>query len=306
MNINKINYKNEIEKFLSFLEIEKNASLHTVKSYLGDIEHFFVFCFLDNPDGFDFSSLTHLYIRSYLALLKEDEYSKRTIARKFSALKSFSRYLLHERKITKDPFVKIKTPKLDKKLPVFLEEVEINELFSLQAQDELGKRDSAVLELLYATGCRVSELIAIKLKDIDFSNRYVLLFGKGSKERIVPIGQTAIGVVKEYILSSRNVLMQRYHVVEHNYLFVNSRGKHLTDRSVRRIIEKYIEMMALNKNISPHSIRHTFATHLLNHGADLRSVQEMLGHASLSTTQIYTHVTADVMTNVYKKTHPRA
>ena len=306
MDKNKSNYYDEIKKFISFLEVEKNASVNTTKSYLKDIEDFFFFCVSNNHDNFDFSNLTHLYIRSYLAFLKEENYAKRTIARKFSALRSFSMYLLQEGQIEKNPFAKVKTPKLDKKLPVFLEEVEINEMFSLPAQDELGRRDSAVLELLYATGCRVSELVSVKIKDIDFTNRYVLLFGKGSKERIVPIGQTAIGNLRKYILLSRSVIMKYGKGSEHDYLFVNSRGAPITDRSVRRIIDKYIEMMSINKNISPHSIRHTFATHLLNHGADLRSVQEMLGHASLSTTQIYTHINADVMTNVYKKAHPRA
>lgn len=306
MYIDKNNYKVELAKFIKFLEVEKNASLNTQKNYYKDIIVFFEYCFQDTEEGFDFATLPHLRIRSYLAWLNENKYAKKTIARKISALRSFSKHLLREGQIVADPFAKVKTPKLDKKLPVFLEEAEISELFSLPFDDELGRRDAALLELLYATGCRVSELVSIKLGDIDLSNRYVLLHGKGNKERVVPVSQKAVTAIKSYILSTRNVLITRYSVKMHDYLFINNRGTRLTDRSVRRVLDKYIEIMALSKNISPHSIRHTFATHLLNHGADLRSVQEMLGHASLSTTQIYTHVTADMMTNVYKKTHPRA
>jgi integrase/recombinase XerC len=306
MLIDKNNYTSEITEFTDFLQVEKNVSLHTLKSYLGDLEDFFVFFFRGNPEGLDFSTLSSLYIRSYLAFLNERKYARRTIARKVSALRSFSRYLVREGKNGQNPFAKVKTPKLDKKLPVFLDTVEIDELFSLPAEDELGWRDSAVLELLYATGCRVSELVGLNLADVDFANRYVLLRGKGDKERLVPIGTRAVAAVQGYLLRSRKVLLERYKVPEHGAICVNGRGTRLTDRSVRRIIDKYIQIMAVSKKISPHTIRHTFATHLLNNGADLRSVQEMLGHANLSTTQIYTHITTERMTGVYKTTHPRA
>ncbi|MDR2006588.1 MAG: tyrosine-type recombinase/integrase, partial [Acidaminococcales bacterium] len=149
-------------------------------------------------------------------------------------------------------------------------------------------------------------LVALRLNDVDYSNRYALLQGKGDRERIVPIGGKAVDALGKYVLFTRSVIISRYRAAEHGALFINSRGGKLTDRSVRRIIDKYIKIMAINKKISPHSVRHTFATHLLNNGADLRSVQELLGHASLSTTQIYTHVTSERMTSVYKKTHPRA
>ncbi len=305
MIIDKKDYMQIIKDFIDFLHLEKNASLHTGKNYCNDLKDFFLFVFVDNVKEVDFSKLTSLYIRSYLAFLNEEKYSKRTIARKISALRSFCNYLVREGSLKDNPFSKVKTPKLDKKLPTFLQEIEIQEMFCLPKDDELGQRDAAVLELLYATGCRVGELVRIKIPDIDFSNRYVLLFGKGSKERIVPIGNKAVSVVKKYITNSRATLLQKSSMF-HDSLFVNSRGGKLTDRSVRRIIEKYIDILAISKKISPHTIRHTFATHLLNNGADLRSVQEMLGHANLSTTQIYTHVTTDKMTSVYKNTHPRA
>ena len=306
MFITKETHSREIENFANFLNIEKNASLHTLRNYLKDLQDFFAFLFGGNPNGVDFSDLNSLYIRSYLAFLNEKRYSRRTIARKISALRSFSRYLAREGKIESNPFTKIKTPKLERKLPVFLDLAEIGELFSLPADDELGRRDMAVLELLYATGCRVSELVALRLNDVDYSNRYVLLLGKGDKERIVPMGGKAVDALEKYVLFTRSVIISRYRVAEHGFLFINSRGGRLTDRSVRRIIDKYIKIMAIKKKISPHSVRHTFATHLLNNGADLRSVQELLGHANLSTTQIYTHVTAERMAGVYKKTHPRA
>ncbi len=296
----------EKEKFMLFLQIEKNASLHTVNSYRNDLSSFFIFMSDTYAKDVSFASLTSLEIRSYLVYLNEQGYAKRTIARKISALRSFCRYLLREGKIDKNPFVKVKTPKLEKKLPVFLEMVEIEQLFSLQADDELGRRDSAVLELLYATGCRVSELVAVSLLQVDFSNRYVLLLGKGDKERIVPMTNRAVTVLQDYITKTRSVLLQRYKVRDHGKLFINNRGGQLTDRSVRRIIDKYINLMAVYKKISPHSIRHTFATHLLDNGADLRSVQEMLGHSSLSTTQIYTHITTERMKQVYNNSHPRA
>ena len=205
-------------------------------------------------------------MRGYLAELNEKQYARRTIARRISALRSFFKYLVREAVIEYSPLTKVRTPKLEKKLPAFLDEIEINELLAMPDKSKvLGDRDQAVLEMLYATGCRVSELVGLTLERVDLSNRFVLLLGKGNKERVVPVGH-----------------------------------------SVRRILEKYINMLAIHKNVSPHTIRHSFATHLLEHGADLRSVQELLGHANLSTTQIYTHVSNEHVTNVYKKNHPRA
>ncbi|MBQ3541252.1 MAG: tyrosine-type recombinase/integrase, partial [Phascolarctobacterium sp.] len=168
-----------------------------------------------------------------------------------------------------------------------------------------GLRDQAILELLYATGCRVSELVGITLERLDLSNKFVLLLGKGNKERIVPLGNTCCQAIKRYY-PIRSQLMLKYNAPAHESVFVNSLGGPLTDRSVRRILDKYITQLAVSKKVSPHTIRHTFATHLLDHGADLRAVQELLGHANLSTTQIYTHVTTERITSVYRKNHPRA
>lgn len=293
------------DKFCSYLHIEKNASPLTISNYQKDIRVFSDFLAERYNKQFCWDKVTVLDIRAYLAFLNKHNYAKRTISRRISSLRSFYKYLVRENYLEFNPFVKVKTPKLDKKLPVFLEEIEINELLELPPENILGIRDQAVLELLYATGCRVSELVALTLENIDIENRYVLLRGKGNKERIVPLGHLSCLALEKYYKNSRNVLLNKYGE-SHDFVFVNSRGGVLTDRSVRRILEKYITKLALHKKVSPHTIRHTFATHLLDHGADLRAVQELLGHANLSTTQIYTHITAERVASVYQKNHPRA
>ncbi|NCD08016.1 MAG: tyrosine recombinase XerC [Negativicutes bacterium] len=294
-----------LSAFLRYLEIEKNSSLLTIKNYETDIRLFVAF--LQNRAGHvSWGKVTVLDIRAYLAIMNDEKYARRTIARRISSLRSFYRFLMRENFVKSNPFTKVRTPKLDKRLPVFLEEVEINELLKLPARDELGLRDQALLEILYATGCRVSELVGLTLEHVDLGNRYVLLLGKGNKERIVPIGNAAVDSVEFYLAKSRVRIMHRYNVKEHGKLFINHRGTQLSTRSVRRILNKYIADLALQKHISPHVIRHTFATHLLEHGADLRAVQELLGHANLSTTQIYTHITTERISAVYQNNHPRA
>lgn len=294
------------DKFCAYLHIEKNASPLTVTNYQKDIKSFADFLQQRFDRDFQWQQIGALDIRAYLADLNKHNYAKRTIARKISSLRSFYKYLVRENYLEYNPFVNVKTPKLDKKLPSFLEEFEINELLQLPDKTLLGMRDQAVLELLYATGCRVSELVGLTLESVDIANRYVLLHGKGDKERIVPLGTLCCNALKTYYENSRKVILQKYPNNQHDYVFVNSRGGILTDRSVRRILEKYIMQLAVHKKVSPHTIRHTFATHLLDHGADLRAVQELLGHANLSTTQIYTHITAERIASVYQKNHPRA
>ena len=291
--------------FLRYLELEKNSSLLTIQNYATDIKLFITFL-QKRVGNVSWENVTVLDIRAYLALMNDEKYARRTIARRISSLRSFYKFLMRENYVKSNPFMKIKTPKLDKRLPVFLEEVEINELLELPARDELGLRDQALLELLYATGCRVSELVGLTLEHIDLGNQYVLLLGKGNKERIVPIGSAAVKAVDVYLIKSRPVIMRRYDIKEHHRLLINHRGTQLSARSVRRILGKYIAELALQKHVSPHVIRHTFATHLLEHGADLRAVQELLGHANLSTTQIYTHVTTERISTVYQNNHPRA
>jgi integrase/recombinase XerC len=189
---------------------------------------------------------------------------------------------------------------------MFLDLTEVNNLLAAPKNDVLGLRDRAILELLYASGLRVSELVGLTIANIDFHDRCILVYGKGAKERIVPTGRKAIDALEKYLVSSRPRLYSQYQGEPHYGLFVNSKGGPLTDRSIRRIIDKYVKALAIEKKVTPHTLRHTFATHLLEHGADLRSVQEMLGHVSLSTTQLYTHVTQERMKLVYHQTHPRA
>ncbi|MCH3915118.1 MAG: tyrosine recombinase XerC [Acidaminococcaceae bacterium] len=294
-----------LQSFLNYLNVEKNCSILTIKNYHTDI--LFFRDFLEGRRELShWKEVKVLDIRAYLAALNEKEYARKTIARRVSSLRSFYKYLIRESVIEVNPFTKIRTPKLEKKLPVFLEEFEINELLSKPDNSILGLRDRAILELLYATGCRVSELSGLTLDRVDLGNSYVLLIGKGNKERLVPIGHPAIKAIDAYCSTSRHKIMTEFNVKEHGFLFVNCRGTPLTDRSVRRILDKYVTAVSLQKHISPHTIRHTFATHLLDHGADLRTVQELLGHASLSTTQIYTHLTTERIASVYEKNHPRA
>lgn len=301
-----------VDQFLFYLKIEKNSSPHTIHNYQRDIFQFLDFM---TSQGVAEGSLVYvnpLLIRSYLASLKSQQYAKATIMRRIAALRSFFRFLCRESILPENPCNAIRTPKLDKKLPVFLDTNEVSELVSLPDNSPLGLRDKAILEMLYATGVRVSELVNITLSDIDFTGRTVIVTGKGAKQRIVLMGRIAEETIKRYLHHARPVLCansgnygQQSGTVN-NHLFVNNRGGSLTDRSVRRIIEKYVEVMALKKNVSPHTIRHTFATHLLDNGADLRSVQELLGHVNLSTTQLYTHVTTERLKANYKKSHPRA
>lgn len=293
------------ERFLNYLTVEKACSELTVTNYRKDLACFAEFWRQRAKGEALWERVSPLDVRAYLAYLNEKQYARRTVARRISALRSFYKFLVRENILGSSPLAKVRSPKLDKRLPTFLEESEIDELLQLPDQKPLGLRDQAVLELLYATGCRVSELVGLTLERIDLGNRFVILLGKGNKERLVPLGHSCCSALATYY-PIRQELMLKYHVEEHGFVFVNNRGGVLTDRSVRRILDKYINQLAMRKQVSPHTIRHTFATHLLTHGADLRAVQELLGHANLSTTQIYTHVTTERIAAIYKKNHPRA
>lgn len=293
------------QRFLNYLTVEKACSELTVTNYNKDLASFAAFWQQRTGKAMLWEQVSSLDVRAYLAFLNEKVYARRTVARRISALRSFYKFLVRENILEVSPLAKVRSPKLEKKLPTFLEEVEVNELLTLPDTKPLGRRDQAILELLYATGCRVSELVGLTLERLDLGNRFVIVQGKGNKERLVPLGHSCCQALAAYY-PYRVELMQRYHVEQHDFVFVNNRGGVLTDRSVRRILDKYISQLALRKQVSPHTIRHTFATHLLAHGADLRAVQELLGHANLSTTQIYTHVTTERIAAVYRKNHPRA
>lgn len=282
-----------IEKFIRYLEIEKNYSAHTVLNYRLDLDDFSRFLGEGNIESVDY-----LTLRKYLAVLKEKNLKSRSVARKLSTLRSFFRFLTREGFLKVNPILVVSSPKTEKHLPQFLTEDETSRLMeSASRDDERSLRDRAVLETFYSTGIRISELVGLNNEDIDFISGIVKVRGKGKKERIVPIGEHAIRAIREY-LDKRKKQSQA--------IFLNKSGKRITDRGVRDIIEKYIKLASLRQGISPHTLRHSFATHLLNRGADLRSVQELLGHANLSTTQIYTHLTTERLKNVYDKAHPRA
>ena len=286
-----------IDKFMNYLNIEKNASAHTLVNYTIDLKYFASFL-----GDRDITSVDRLLLRKFLAQMRVKNYSKRTVARKLASLRSFFRFLYREGHIKTNPITSISTPKLDKKLPTILDVEKVARLVQAPSDtDIMGLRDRAILETLYSTGIRVSELVGLDEMDVDFISEVVKVLGKGSKERMVPIGGPAVAAIRKYIekRDSRSVK-------DKDAVFLNKSGRRLTDRSVRRIINKYIKSCSMVEHISPHSLRHSFATHLLDRGADLRSVQELLGHMNLSTTQIYTHVTMERLKSVYDHAHPRA
>jgi integrase/recombinase XerC len=240
-----------------------------------------------------------------MAALNEKQYSKSTVARKLATLRSFYKFLVKRNHISSNPVVGIRTPKQEKRLPRFLEYEEIKRLLETPPADTwLGARDRAIMETLYSTGMRVSELVALNLDDIDFLGEVVHIRGKGKKERISPISSSVLQIIQHY-MEFRNKRAQHNGNFDGKVLFVNKHGKRLSTRSVRRKMDKYLKMAGLDPAISPHTLRHSFATHMLNRGADLRSVQELLGHQSLSTTQIYTHLTTKKLKDVYSSAHPR-
>jgi len=282
-----------IDKFLRYLEIERNASIHTIKNYKIDLHEFGIFL-KDAP----VESVDYLTIRRFLAHLKERNLTSRSTARKLSSLRSFFKFLVKDGYLKVNPTDAVASPKQEKTLPKFLSETDVVSL--IEAPDEAtvrGLRDRAMLETLYSTGMRISELVGLREDDIDFIGGTVKVYGKGKKERLLPIGDRALKAIRNY-LHKRNAVSRS--------IFLNKNKKTLGARGFRKILDKYVLRASLKEHISPHTLRHSFATHLLNRGADLRSVQELLGHANLSTTQIYTHLTTEKLKSVYEKAHPRA
>jgi len=282
-----------IEKFLRYLEIEKNSSPHTLLNYKLDLGDFAGFV-----KGTDVEKIDYLLVRKYLAHLKEKNLTARSVARKLSSLRSAFRFLIKEGFLKLNPTDAIHSPKQDKSLPKFLTEADVIKLIEAPDRDTLkGLRDTAILETLYSTGMRVSELVSLTEEAIDFIGATVRVMGKGKKERMLPIGERALRAIRNY-LKKRNVSSR--------VVFLNKNKKQLGARGIRKMMDVYIRKISLKEHISPHTMRHSFATHLLDRGADLRSVQELLGHANLSTTQIYTHLTTEKLKSVYEKAHPRA
>ena len=291
-------YKND---FINYIENIRNYSKYTIKSYEEDLEIFYDYCKKNNKTNI--KDLDYHFIRTYLAYLYNNNYSKKTISRNLSALRSFFKYLTSEKIIKKDPMTLISNPKLDKKLPKFLYYEDVEKILNIpDSKTPLGQRDMVILEVLYSTGIRVSELVNIKIKDINRNNKTIKILGKGNKERYVLYGNVLDKKLDIYLNDGRLKLLKK----TNDYLILNHFGNNITDRSIRNIINKIIKKGELEFNISPHVFRHTFATHMLENGAELRCVQELLGHENLSTTEIYTHVTNERLRSVYLNTHPRA
>jgi len=296
---------NWIKEFIQYLKEEKNLSLNTVKSYNSDIKGFFSYTKSKNVK--DIRKIDYPFIREYLCFLKEQkikeqELKKSTLARKVAVLRSFFHYLYLKKHTPSFSLAALRGPKLGKKIPSFLEEEEVKKLLnSTEGDNFFHCRDKAILEVLYATGIRVKELTGLNIDNVDLEEEVVKVKGKGGKERMIPLGSYAIKALNLYLEKRRQ--KER---TEAKALFLNRSGERLSDRSVRKKLNKYLNLANIVKSASPHTLRHSFATHLLNRGADLRSVQELLGHERLSTTQIYTHITPKRLKEVYQKTHPRA
>jgi integrase/recombinase XerC len=292
-----------LKLFIEYLQMERNYSKYTIELYQHDISDFFLFMAEQAID--EIERVQYFDARLYLTKLYDKKLARKTVAKNISVLRSFFKFLLREKYVKENPFALVTIPKVEKRLPQFFYEDELQLLFSsCENETPLGQRNIALLEILYGTGIRVSECCQISLKDVDFYLSTILVRGKGQKERYVPFGSFTKDSLEKYINNGRNKLLKGKETVE--TLFLNHRGGSLTTRGVREVLNGMIGKSALNVSIHPHKLRHSFATHLLNNGADLRSVQELLGHAFLSSTQIYTHVTNEHLRKTYMAHHPRA
>lgn len=288
----------DLEDYLKYLKYQKHYSDKTIDSYEIDIVEFLYFL---KEEAIDYLTVNYDDIRFFLMRLNEKDNKSTTVARKMSSLRSFYRFLINNDRVKNNPFTLIRTPKKEKKLPRFFYYNELEELFKVpDLATALGQRDRLILEVFYASGVRVSELINIKIRDI--KNDEIKILGKGNKERIARLGEYALESLSLYLSDG----YMKLNIKGSEYLFLNNNGEKLTSRGIRYILDRIIEKTTIGKKISPHMLRHSFATHLLNEGCDILSVQELLGHESLSSTAIYTHVTTDRLKEVYYKSHPRA
>lgn len=287
-----------IEEFLKYIREEKNYSDLTIESYRSDLEEFLI-CI----NAKDLSKVTKIDIKSYLKDLFDKGNSSSTVSRKISTLKSFYKYMKLVGNINASPMNTIKYPKKEKTLPKFIQYNELEEMIEISKQGDLGPRNNLIIELMYSTGVRVSELVNIKLTDIDLDSKKIRIFGKGSYERFVFLGEYATCAINNYTNDLRLKLLNGK---TNEYLLLNKDGNKITTRGVAKIIDKLIEETSVKTKVSPHTLRHTFATHLLDNGCDLRSVQEMLGHKNINSTEVYTHVTSERLKSVYFKSHPRS
>ncbi len=291
-----------VKEYLLLLKLEKNLSDNSVNSYGSDIRKFLDYA--EQTGIKDLNEVKTSLISEFLSSLQKQGIKRSTTARYISSLRGFFNFLFNQKYITENPAESLESVKLDRKLPVVLTVAEIEKIFEQpDTTDKYGIRDRALLEVLYSSGLRVSEAASLKINDIYFEEEVVRIFGKGSKERIVPIGSSALKWVRKYLLESRPLFEKRG--VSEGILFLNRNGKKLSRMGIWKIIDRYVKMAEIQKAVHPHTFRHSFATHLVEGGADLRAVQEMLGHEDISTTQIYTHIDREYIKQVHKDFHPR-
>ena len=292
----------EINNFIEYLKYQRNYSDFTCNNYKKDLNEYNSFIFILN-NKINYKSMGYNEAKEYVIYLNKKNDAKSTISRKLSSLRTFYKYLVLNNKVESNPFLLVSSPKKEKRIPKFINYNNMEEILNVpNIKTKEGQRERVILEVLYASGVRVSELVNIKLKDIDFSNKNILIFGKGSKERLVSFGDYALEYINLYLKEGRNLLLDG---VKSDYLIVGKKSEKLTTRRVEQIIDDIIKRTSIKLNITPHMFRHTFATHLLDNGCDLLVVQELLGHASLSSTEIYTHVSNEHLREVYLKCHPR-
>jgi integrase/recombinase XerD len=288
--------------FFHYLQIERGLADNTLKSYKRDLKSYMEF--MQKKDHSAWSEITRTDILNFLYSVKDAGKSSATIARNITSIRQFHHFLVREHIVEHDPTLHIETPKKERKLPDILSVQEVDKLLDIQGNSPLDIRNKAMLELIYATGLRVSELVSLKVSDLHLTMGFVRCFGKGSKERIVPLGDMAEKSIEYYLRYARQILLKKNK--DENTLFLNQHGRPMTRQGFWKILKKLASDAHIAKDITPHTLRHSFATHLLENGADLRAVQEMLGHADISTTQIYTHVTKTRLKDMYKSYHPRA
>lgn len=288
----------ELEDFVTYLLIDRKYSKNTIQSYHDNLKIFLDFI---KKNNLNYKNINRDNIKDYIKYLKDRNEDERSIAHHISVLRGYYKFLMIEKVVNNDPLEYIELPKLPKRLPTVLTIDEVNTLLDIELNDQYDYRNKAMLELMYATGLRVSELINLKLEDVDLDNEIVRTMGKGSKERIVPFGEYASNALKKYINDYRDNFFKKE---INDYLFLNNHGKPLTRQGFFKILKEIGDKKGIKKEFSPHTLRHSFATHLLNGGADLRSIQEMLGHSNLSTTQIYTNISREELKDTYHKTHP--
>jgi len=299
---------NLADEFLTYLKVGNHYSVHTLESYGLDLRQFFQF--LEDEKISVPETVDHLLLRKYLTNLKQAGFAKSSIARKVACLRTFFKFMCKQGYLSENPVLGLASPRREKRLPEFLYPEEINAFLKMPDQSNaLGIRDQAILEMFYSSGLRLQEVVNLKMEDMDLSRGYLRVFGKGSKERMAPLGGVARRILLRYLEEVRPGLLAKADpkLESQNNVFLNYQGTRLSGRSIQRLVLKYLKKLVfLNRKVSPHTFRHTFATHLLENGADLRVVQELLGHVDLSTTQIYTHVTKERIRSVYLKSHPRA